>query len=73
MLQVICIRLRPGRHGDSSRRSEEIVHPKLRLSVHDHIYCLVGLVVKASASSAEDPGLDSRLRRGDFFRVESYQ
>ena len=29
--------------------------------------CLVGLVVKASASRAEDPGFESRLRRG-FFR-----
>ena len=28
---------------------------------------LIGLVVKASASRAEDPGLESRLRR-DFFR-----
>ena len=28
---------------------------------------LVGLVVKASASRAEDPGFESRLRR-DFFR-----
>ena len=28
---------------------------------------LVGLVVKASASRAEDPGLESRLRQ-DFFR-----
>ena len=27
---------------------------------------LVGLVVKASASRGEDPGFDSRLRRGDF-------
>ena len=27
---------------------------------------LVGLVVKASASRAEDPGFESRLRRGDF-------
>ena len=34
--------------------------------------CLVGLVVKASASRVEDPGLESRLRR-DFFGVESYQ
>ena len=34
--------------------------------------CLVGLVVKASASRAEDPGFESRLRR-DFFGVESYQ
>ena len=33
---------------------------------------LVGLVVKASASRAEDPGLESRLRR-DFFGVGSYQ
>ena len=30
------------------------------------IYRLVGLVVKALASRAEDPGFDSRLRRGDF-------
>ena len=33
---------------------------------------LVGLVVKASASRAEGPGFESRLRR-DFFGVESYQ
>ena len=33
---------------------------------------LVGLVVKASASRAEDPGIESRLRR-NFFGVESYQ
>ena len=32
---------------------------------------LVGLVVKVSASRAEDPGFDSRKRR-DFFRIESY-
>ena len=32
---------------------------------------LVGLVVKASASKAEDPGFESRLRR-DFYGVESY-
>ena len=32
----------------------------------------VGLVVKASASRAEDPGFESRLRR-DFSGVESYQ
>ena len=31
---------------------------------------LAGLVVKASASRAEDPGFESRLRR-DFFRIES--
>ena len=34
---------------------------------------LVGLVVKVSASRSEDSVFDSRLRRGDFFRVESYQ
>ena len=33
---------------------------------------LVGLVVKASASRAEDPGFESRWRR-DFSGVESYQ
>ena len=39
-----------------------------------HVYCdrLVGLVVKSSASRAEDPGFESRLRQ-DFFGVESYQ
>ena len=33
---------------------------------------LAGLVVKVSASRAEDPGLESRLR-WDFSGVESYQ
>ena len=33
---------------------------------------LVGLVVKASASRAEDPGFESCLRR-DFFGFESYR
>ena len=33
---------------------------------------LVGLVVKASASRAENPGFESRLHR-DFFGVGSYQ
>ena len=33
---------------------------------------LVGLVVKASASRAEDPGFESRLR-WDFYGVKSYQ
>ena len=33
---------------------------------------LLGLVVKAPASRAEDPGFESRLRR-DIFGVESYQ
>ena len=35
-------------------------------------YRLAGLVVKASASGAEDPGFESSLRR-DFSGVESYQ
>ena len=34
---------------------------------------VVGLVVKASASRAEDPGFESRLPRGDFSGVERYQ
>ena len=33
---------------------------------------LVGLVVKASTSRAEDPGFESRMRR-DFFGVKSYE
>ena len=43
--------------------------PSLSRSFSDR---LVGLVVKASASRAEDPGFESRLRR-DFSGVESYQ
>ena len=39
---------------------------------HLTVHRLDGLVVKASASRAEDPGFESRLRR-DFFGVESYQ
>ena len=35
-------------------------------------YMCVGLVVKASASRAEDPGFEFRLRR-DFFLGQSYQ
>ena len=34
------------------------------------IHRVVGLVVKASSSRAEDPGLESRLRR-NVFQVES--
>ena len=41
----------------------------VKTAIDDH---LVGTVVKASASRAEDPGFESRLRR-DFFEVESYQ
>ena len=36
------------------------------------IYCLVGIVAKASASRVEDPGFKSRLHQ-DFSRVKSYQ
>ena len=46
-----------------------IVSESLSVCVTDR---LVGLVVKASASRAEGPGFESRLRR-DFFGVESYQ
>ena len=35
-------------------------------SVHSHSHRLVGLVIQASSLRAEDPGFDSRLRRGDF-------
>ena len=48
--------------------------PFVTLSVHPSIgaYCLVGLVVKASTSRAEDPRFESCLCQ-DFSRVESYQ
>ena len=45
---------------------------KVGLSVYRPVDRLVGLVVKASASRAEDPRFKSRLRQ-DFSRVESYQ
>ena len=41
-------------------------------TMHTGRHRLVGLVVKASASRAEDPGFESRLRR-HFSGVESYQ
>ena len=46
-------------------RSYSAVHNR----THDSscLHRLVGLVVKASASRAEDPGFESRLRR-DFIR-----
>ena len=53
--------------GQCERQSEPTEDS--RLLVIDR---LVGLVVKASASRAEGPGFESRLRR-DFFGVESYQ
>ena len=42
------------------------------MQVYVFLHCLVGLVVKASASRAEDPGFESRLSR-DFSGVESYR
>ena len=47
-------------YSDSDRACHPLPHP------------LDGLVVKASASRAEDPGFEFRLQL-DFFRVESYQ
>ena len=47
----------------------EILDPERRPWASLHSYRPVGLVVKASASRVEDPGLESRLRRV-FFGVE---
>ena len=64
-----------GPHGSSTEPTAPGVDTSGRLGdprifpTGDH---LVGLVVKASASRAEGPGFESRLRR-DFFGVESYQ
>ena len=44
---------------------------KIKASCLRLVNRLVGLVVKASASRAEDPGFESRFRR-DFSGVESY-
>ena len=55
------------RHAPTHSLTHSLTH---RPRAHSHR--LVGLVVKASASRAEDPGFESRWRR-DFFRVESYQ
>ena len=46
--------------------------PVRGLAAQTGAHRLVGLVVKVSASRAEDPGFESRLRR-DFSGVESYQ
>ena len=48
------------------------MHETVHTSEHQYHLRLVGQVVKASASTAEDPGFESRLHR-DFSGVESYQ
>ena len=48
-------------------RSSKLIH-----CLSSANYRLIGLVIKASASRAEDPEFESRLRR-DFSGVESYQ
>ena len=50
--------------GGGEEKGGSCVHVGREFPVTDR---LVGLVVKASASRAEDPGFESRLRR-DFFR-----
>ena len=70
------------RHRQTDRHREiqrQRVNRPSALPVNRHVrdgaraaYRLVGLVVEASASRAEGPGFESRLRR-DFFGVESYQ
>ena len=55
-------------------KEERTFSAGLRSDVYWRMGRLVGLVVKASATRAEDPGFDSHLRRGDFSgSVESYQ
>ena len=51
-----------------------LYHLRLQLAVIcDFTYRLVGLVVTASASTAEDPGFESPACAGIFSGVESYQ
>ena len=54
------------------KTSTQATCPDCRVSQDPKPNRLVGLVVKASASRAEDPGFESRWRR-DFFGVEPYQ
>ena len=53
-------------NGQRSRHSAEQTTELLSTNVSLVRDNLVGLVVKASASRAIDPGSDSRLHRGDF-------
>ena len=55
-----------GKGGNSATSCYESCIPSLLWD------CLVGLVIKVSASRAEDPGFESHLH-WDFFGVESYQ
>ena len=73
-------------HHSSVKDDVIITHHGWTACIHEHVLvsikalirlytvtdCLVGPVVKASASRVEDPGFESHLR-WDFSRVESYQ
>ena len=59
-------------HVYTSKRNVPLSESTVRMGQSSVIDRLVGLVVKASASSTEDPRFESRLRR-DFSGVESYQ
>ena len=65
--------VQPGRHTLGSVSYCAGAEDSSGLQSHLHIpERLAGLVVKASASRAEDPGFESHLR-WDFFGAESYQ
>ena len=51
--------------GNATEEEDQLLEYQFLIHVSD-ICRLVGLVVKVSASRAEDSGFDSRLRRGDF-------
>ena len=52
------------RHKQGNHRITRVIWKTYPFDTGSHR--LVGLVVKASASRAEDPEFDSRLRRGGF-------
>ena len=52
-------------------QSVMLKHPTKQLKIVSNHF--VGLVLKASALRAEDPGFESGLRRFFLFRVEPYQ
>ena len=61
-------------HQDRGCRSDLSPSPVTVQTHQDNQYnCLIGLEIKASTSRTDNPEFNSRLFRGDFFQVKSYQ
>ena len=57
----------------SSSAIKQLTPSAFHIRPVDQVQLLAELVCLSPSSRAADPGFDSRLRRGDFYRVESYQ